>query len=347
MRDLEQLRAKRRPVEPEPQQAPPAPMHVDVESPKPAPRPVPQTAAPEAAARAVKPEAQPAAPFPNMGVEAAAATTPFAMKAMLEARASQPTAAPTAQGDKPPGLKPSPTPAAKGVSPGIKTGSPAPKAIPSPAPVKVPSPAVKTGSPVVKAASPVIKTSASANATPKPATKPTPPPPAPAPVAAPAPAAAAPPPLDTVLEDFFDLTTPTEGPSQPAANAEMNFTDMQFSLDTAPEEAPQPKGADDDEFGLASFPDSLGADEDAFPSLAAAEVAPMDVTMANAPLGGDPKQPQSVPDANMDDLFGLDESGIDLTMGEDEPEMDVSTNFEDLYYQGAETSDFDDSFFKL
>ena len=329
-------------------------MHIDLDSPKLPSKPVPL----------VKQENQPPpAPFPNMGGEGTGAS-PLLMKAMLEARGSQPAATPPSQVNK---IKPSPAPTSKGASPAIKpgspavkTGSPAPKAVPSPAAARVPSPAVKTGSPVVTMASPVIKTSASANVTPKPAARPTPtpPPPAPAPITAPAPApASAPvpasaadtttPATDSLLADFFDLTTPVTGPTQSSANPEMNFTDMHFSLDTAPDELSQNKGGatSTDDFDMDSFTNDL-IQGDAFSSLGQAEAAPMDITMTNTGETSQ-KQPQSVPDANMDDIFNLDGTSLDMGMSGDGSAMDVSTSFDDLYYQGAETSDFDESFFKV
>jgi len=299
---------------------------------------------------AAKPDAKQVAPFANMGVDAPSAASPqLAVKARPETKSPQPGANLAIQTPKAPVKTPSP--ALKVASPAMKVAHPV---------MKVAPPAMKVAPLAMKNASPIVKAASLANVPQKPAAKATPPPaPAPTPTPPVSSAAAPEPPapaaaIDDSLESLFGLAgTPTS--STQAANPELNFTDMPFSLAAGDEESQPQNEPRDEEFDLSAFTvdpsdDLLSADDASMTGgTGRAGVAPMDLSVLPVAPEDVSKQPERAPEANMDDFFSLSGTSMDMDLGLTGRADDTTTNFDELFFDGGDTemADVDDAYFTL
>ena len=303
-------------------------------------------------------EAKPMAPFPNMGVDSTGSPSPrFAPKPKPESASPKPPAVPPR-----PGITSSPA-AIKAASPALRTAaSPAVKAE-SPA-AKGASPALGAASPataVKPSASPAaaaLVKAAPPPAVPAPTSSAAPPAPMSLPIGTP----------DAGVADFFDLTSPVQTATATAATANsggLNFTDMQFTLAPTADDAAG-AGADPSHVEMFDF-DSLTADPSAADLLGSTSstagagassldlAAPtLDLTLpgtgsnladaGSAPSIQPPPPPppppqqqqqqqeaedKAAPDANMEDIFNLEGTSMDLEGGD--------SNFDDLFFGGGDT----------
>ncbi|KAK3313785.1 hypothetical protein B0H66DRAFT_361194 [Apodospora peruviana] len=335
-RDLNLLKANRRPPQPEQRAgppAPPAPMSIDLGSPSmgrvvtPVPIPIPgQTSSPVVSfqpfqgpnpnsGRPVKQDHKPVAPFPNMGG--------FDLTVSPEVKAVPVPSPKPAHKVKEPKNSPRPSMAAKpaSVPPRKET-----KILP-PQPPRPASATPQTSPTMVKKAAAAQSSAiAQSNHAPRPPLKQTPVPvpvipPHPASVSAPAPA------------------PPPPAPMPPTTGAENIFTDMAFSL--APPETPggtnnqtQPQeidlvalGAGSTDLSNFTIDSSFGTGPDAMANLG-----------YRAPQhgGGNDANNVSGVDEKIDNLFDLGSAGID----------NIEMNY-DLGDNGGDNSSFNDMFFNM
>lgn len=135
-----------------------------------------------------------------------------------------------------------------------------------------------------------------------------------------------------------------------SSNPELNFTDMHFSLAPAPADSQNATQQSESVFDLDAFlagetmPSAPADNSGGGGTAGQAQVAPMDIPMPTVEAS---KEPAKVDDTNLDDLFDL--NGTSMDMGLDGEGVDGTTNFDEMFFEAGDTEmgEFDNAYFGL